>query len=1067
MNSITQARRSDTEGDKQGRGSAAKSSSGIVLESGVVAFIFLFTLGVCLWQNPSSVAPRMTLYFDGGHYLESCRSVFVATQEWLRGAASQKTAESVAYFLGLDGPVLPVVSAVAFALAGKMPAATEWPVLVNMQCMFQALAATGIYLLGRVLTGTKLGGVIAGLAWALYPATIVSCGLFLTEPLACLLSVSAVVLLYYSVVSECKFGAVRVSRALLTGAVLGALVLLKPALLPAAGLVSLLALVCAERKGPAVLASLFIIAGSSLIIIPWHLFMKQSTGMSVLLPSRRPVYNIATGLNIDSDGWGCHPPHPVTALFPESDSGIAVASGLFSDRPAEVSNLLLRKVTRLWGYPWNDYRYRILGLNCKIQAVLQLLAVLAALCAGVLHVGLSAVPGRLSAGARFIGLAAVAVVIAHLCYLPFEGIARYGFTSMPFVVLMAVSLGFRLRQAGVSTLCLAGWIISLLFLSVAPGMNLMPWFAGGSVENALIMDLAVRSSLLVAFCFFSVRLLLTCVSSASLAVRQNQAATGSSASAGSTVTEPIVSASTLPSAKESPWRSTEFDDRSAIRGRRRRHSRHEGGGIHREGEPLSNAAKRTRVDEFAKNTEPARVERADMEALDRDDDAATNTAATDTEKFGRSLDNKEQTAGTLLEPRLRAARGAMVVSATALGLAGVAVLASFSVSPREPKEWQSPLRAGMSAVRQVAINQGALSAAKFDWAVVLVDGGGAVNDAVLTVNGHAVQGKLGSLYQFYGAKYELQSYINMFASLIRQPAARLRQWQAVQIDPSILREGSVNEIKLTAGSAGKVTIFGDYLTGNSNGRELYLPGFEGISPGRLFNGDEDELDCRLIQHLGSRTPGAACYLEQSAGTKQQDLSSRPGTQTGQYRMFIVLGYAQRPGSVPGHPGIASLSINPESSMECVVHPTEFVDAAGTPSKAVPSELSPARVPYRACIEVPSRVLNSNHVEIEVSGGARSAGTAPASMGVSCVLQSGNPQDLACVLPGSPVMAKLEPLRITPFTLKAEVPSNTLRGPNPSITIELTPAGSTACGKLTLVVRPVKKASFEGHSAKFF
>ncbi len=916
--------------------------------------------------------PRTTLYFDGGHYLDSCHQIFIAFRDLLHGVATKTTAESVAFYLLLDGPVLPIVAAIAFAIQGKVPEPSEWFVLVQLQCLFQALAATSIYYLARNLTGRKSAGVTAGLLWAVYPATIASCGAFLTEPLACCLLVLAAATLHRTIVSGCNFGIMAISEKILAGIVICALVLLKPALIPAAALMLILSVLCCSMRKRAIAGLLIVVLGGFLALAPWLWFTYYATGKCTVLPSRRPVYNIATGLNIESDGWGCCPTHPVTAMYSEDDSGAAVAAGFFLSNPADVSNMLLRKVTRLWSYPWNDFRYKVLGLSFKLQSAVQSLIIFLALTGAVLFASLAVVRRNFSRSQMFISVTAISVIATHLAYLPFEGIARYGFTAMPFVVLLAVVVCFRMTQSRVPLSLICAWAASLFLAVFATRSDFVPYFAAAA-SGGVFCDLVAKILTIVLFAAMSERMLRGCL--------------------------------------------------------------------------------------------------------------VSGEQSTSAEKVLQAL-------------------------SVTFCLTGIAILAAFSSSDHYAKQWLCPLRPGMSAIRRVTVNLAdEKQGRKPDWALVLVDGAGDVTNGVVSVNGVSTA-PLESVYQFYGRKYELQNYIGMFANLLRQSPEKLRQWRAVEIDPGVLRNGSTNEIRLTATAKGRVTVYGDYLSGHSSG--LYLPSFDVISPGKLFNGDDDDLDCRMMQKFGVRQSDTVCFLNNGSQSQQNDLSTRPGIQNGDYRMFIVVGYKQTPGSsaptadsfVQGenHSPVAgrqkeSLFQGRENSRTNHLLPPSSPGqpdscqpaAAGNASKAFSANIQPAAFlqdqsnvtadhefvlpaagsPHRAYIQIPSSALNGSHVEVIISGMVRSRGAASTTLAVAGVLQTGDKQDLASILPGSPSLVAVDPVKTASFKVSAQVPSGTLKGTHPTIVVELCPADDVYCGKLRLMVRPLDRANFEGHAAKFF
>lgn len=915
--------RAETDTDNNAAEQTKVSRVSIKTDVFLALLVFALVFGLCWWQNPSSIEPRTTLYFDGGHYLDSCKQISAAIHDWAGGVASKTTAESVAYYLLLDGPVLPLAGALAFALQAKVPNPADWFVLVQMQCLLQAFAATTVYYLTRALTGRPKAGLVGGLMWGAYPATIASCGMFLTEPLACALVLLAVACLYRFVVRDCQFGVAGSSGKVLTGSVLGALGLLKTALIPALGLITVLSMLCAHSRKKAIGALVLVGVGAAVALAPWMAFTQYATGQMTLFPSRKPVYNIATGMNIESDGWGCYPTHPVTAMFSDEESGLSVVVGMYSAHPSEISNLFLRKVTRFWTYPWNDFRYRICGLNFKIQTLVQSLLIMLGLCGAAFYGAFAIARRGIDRSQLFVAFSAIGIIFGHLIYLPFEGIARYGFTAMPFFVMLAASvlaLVFHKKTAAIAI----AWLATLVATAALLQFDLLPYTVAllGSTDSGMALEFALRFALVTGTVCFSTFVLQKC-----------------------------------------------------------------------------------------------------------------------------------------LTPKQARCKTVLATLAAIFSLVFALILFAFEYSERESKQWQSPLKQGMSVTRNVDLSR----ASRPDWALVLVDGDAEIAHAQVAVNGTVIKQPLESLYQYYGRKYDLQNYMGMFASLQRQSPDKLRQWRAVQIDPDLLDFRSRdNELKVTAMTA-KGTIFGDFV--RDGARELLLPSFEQISPGKLFNSAEDNYDCRMMQKVGAAPLVEKCLVWTGDQRKNgEDLSPKPGVQQGRFRVFLLAGYDQRhlkgaSAIVPVEPSTATVDIPVVSAMFAAGGRPGIVDGSGL-------ELKRPAFPYRAQVIIPTSVLGHSHVRIEIGGTARSSGEA-GNLAIAGVLKTGDKQDLAAILPGCPALFKVDGA-VHPFHLQADVPSGSLRGTTPTVVVELSSTASPiVCDKLNLRLRSIQKADFDGHAIKFF
>jgi hypothetical protein len=327
------------------------------------------------------------MYFDAAHYLESTKRLFDTCALFFAGKVTAGALDSLAFYLFLDGPVLPGAASILFFLLGKTPALSEWQSLVAMQCVFQALCSGFVYLLARVFFRQRILAASAAVLWTSYPSAISSCNSFLTEPLAAFLSVAflyALTGLARETEMREKTNAPDYIKCLGAGLFLSLLVLLKPALAPAAMVATLVyAAEFVHRiiktrtvNARSILPPAMALIGMAIVFIPWLSFGFAARHTLTIMPSRRPVYNIATGCNVEGDGWGCYPTHPVALMFDDNEAAMPVALALIEANPQEIAKLSLRKISRLWNLPWNDYRYKILGLNYHFQSIYHLLLVM-------------------------------------------------------------------------------------------------------------------------------------------------------------------------------------------------------------------------------------------------------------------------------------------------------------------------------------------------------------------------------------------------------------------------------------------------------------------------------------------------------------------------------------------------------------------------------------------------------------------------------------------------------------------------------------------------------------------
>jgi hypothetical protein len=420
------------------------------------SLVFAVALCFSLWHHFTAPELRTTFFGDSRHYLESCRQLVAVLAPKLPrgpGAPAPTDSGSLSGCLMLDGPILPLMPAVFFALTGKMPCQTDWRPFLILECLLHALSACLVYLLANRLFGDRKWAVGAGLLWGLYPSAVVACGRYLTETPA-VLFLLALVGAGGGLVEAGTAGArATFAAGVVLGVWNGIILIFKPALVPVWSFTDILAAGLVTGKRQRALAAAAIVAGLCLVIAPWAGLSKALTGKVFLTPQRAPVYNVAKGCDTEADGWGALPTPPLTAELGRSKSGAQVLITAWSNRPGEMLNLTLRKIARLWGTPWNDFRVGIAGIPAETQALwhalILILAVPGAL-AVIAGVPLVLMPPGRRRLACFIGWGSILAFAAHIAYLPFEAISRYGFTAMPFAAILAAYAVFvvvRLRRA--------------------------------------------------------------------------------------------------------------------------------------------------------------------------------------------------------------------------------------------------------------------------------------------------------------------------------------------------------------------------------------------------------------------------------------------------------------------------------------------------------------------------------------------------------------------------------------------------------------------------------------------
>lgn len=386
---------------------------------------------------------QATFVSDSGGYLLSATNLWRAAEELFAchfdacwQLLSDKECSSR---LLVDGPVLPLWGATMFALAGKLPAANQWPVIVVAVASMNATIAGLLSVLLSQGLQSKTFGLIGGSIWAFYPGAVFASGLYLSEPLVTfVIMISTAICCFISIAADNKLRSILVA---VQGLIAGIGFLLKPALIP---LFVFLAyapqLVNESRLTKKIqglfLGSIFFTAGP----LTWALYTKLSTGHAYFCPQRVPLLNIAVGHDLETDAWWCATPGSknLQAIM-ELGNSFAVLLFSWTQHPVEILELYFRKVPRIVGFVWNDYKQPIfqLGLNEQnfLHALLVGFAVYGALifCFQFNSIRKSS-PFFLS----LLSAALFSICCHVLMYLPFMANSRYGYPAMPGFVILAV-----------------------------------------------------------------------------------------------------------------------------------------------------------------------------------------------------------------------------------------------------------------------------------------------------------------------------------------------------------------------------------------------------------------------------------------------------------------------------------------------------------------------------------------------------------------------------------------------------------------------------------------------------
>lgn len=504
---------------------------------------FALALAVALTHNLRQSSQAMATLFDSNAYLMSVTYVLKACHQFASGELSlDATAKSIVETIMLNGPIMPGLGAIYFTLIGREPSLLDMRAPIFLEAVIHAASAFLLALVGWRFTGGRLSGLFAGVVLAIYPSAVTSAARFMSETVTVFLTAAGLLACSYLPIGRKNFDLQISTIASFFFAVTSSLlVLTKAALMPGvfAAVISiwiLLALAKIDRRSffQALCASSL---GVILVFSPWLMFTKIATGNFCLLPQRGPTFNLAAGLNPETDGWSALPETPMVSIFSENDGPRAAASAFYKLNPGDFYGRMARKPARLLQYPWNDCRFDVLGIPLGVQVILhQLLLVFGLFGAlsfctlpifvrkrkeeNLQHpeletstdskvVTLETVP-PLSLARVLIGIFSILLLAGHLAYVPFVASTRYGFTAIPSVILFAIWCISGRWNSKVSFAGSLKLLIAAAFIMLAFTLDSEIWRSlfASSMYESILFPLAIAAVFLFIGCLMAIRALL-------------------------------------------------------------------------------------------------------------------------------------------------------------------------------------------------------------------------------------------------------------------------------------------------------------------------------------------------------------------------------------------------------------------------------------------------------------------------------------------------------------------------------------------------------------------------------
>ena len=392
--------------------------------------VFTGALTVALLHHFVFAHPRTTFIYDSRSYLSSTAHITECLFSILHGHPDLAPISN-RDFLGAivnDGPVLTGFFASIFTIFNHVPQNKDWTTFELIQSVLHAVTASLVFLAARRATGMTSAAVFAGLVWATYPAAVVDSGRFYNEPLMVMLMMASLVL-----------ASKRPDTAFSTtfGSYFSGLVfLMKPALVAGAGLSYLCMLLGSKSKKTVVL---FLAAGILLAFGPWAMYTKTYLGKAYFTTPRNSTYNIAMGNDTEVDGVLTSPMPPLTSIYANDPQPLYFMYSQWAYNTEAYLKMVLRKTTRMYSHPWNDFRHTYFGMSAEAQRVWHLFLLFGGLLGAFLFIvdllQTSSNKIDLDYDKNSVQIISLGWLAAPTIYLLFEANSRYGFSITPFLAV--------------------------------------------------------------------------------------------------------------------------------------------------------------------------------------------------------------------------------------------------------------------------------------------------------------------------------------------------------------------------------------------------------------------------------------------------------------------------------------------------------------------------------------------------------------------------------------------------------------------------------------------------------
>jgi hypothetical protein len=348
----------------------------------------------------------------------------------------------------------------------------------------------------------------------------------------------------------------------------------------------------------------------------------------------------------------------------------------------------------------------------------------------------------------------------------------------------------------------------------------------------------------------------------------------------------------------------------------------------------------------------------------------------------------------------------------------------------------------MTASRSIYLPKDRLQKNPPEWALILFDGDAQTTRASFSLNGKRINSEIKPLYLLDSTVNLLLQY-QIASCVISKKVDDIRQWRVVEIPLSMLIPGEINTITIQPAPGSPSTIYG--VTPPPFHAALKEPSLRHFSPTRLYY-NPCECEPRTPREFRSRVLEAKCALVVNTNRRTlyaRDLSTSPGRQFGQYRMYLVLGSP-----------IFQTNKSPKTIVKSASQTIKLGSLCLTPS-----------LPYRSRLAIPKNVCDMNSVNIRLTGFSQASKASKLSCQI--IVRDKGVIGSDPYLPGTPTFIPANPAQ-SEFKVEGSMPSAFMLRPQKEIEVSFASENSNVrLDNVQLELSSMKSADITKHRLEIY